>query len=112
MSAPQSGQLGASACGLKVIACRPAVSSAVPLVKPIGFGPAWARASGAAARAALTVPGGGGASRSIRPTAARASPERDRKSTRLNSSHITISYAVFCLKKKKKKRHKYINNQT
>ena len=25
----------------------------------------------------------------------------DRKSTRLNSSHITISYAVFCLKKKK-----------
>src|SRR6266540_5944066 len=29
--------------------------------------------------------------------------DRDRKSTRLNSSHITISYAVFCLKKKKKK---------
>ena len=27
----------------------------------------------------------------------------DRKSTRLNSSHITTSYAVFCLKKKKKK---------
>src|SRR5258708_22134041 len=29
--------------------------------------------------------------------------ERDRKSTRLNSSHQIISYAVFCLKKKKKK---------
>src|SRR5438552_11742089 len=29
---------------------------------------------------------------------------RDRKSTRLNSSHQIISYAVFCLKKKKKKR--------
>src|SRR5258707_6977830 len=29
---------------------------------------------------------------------------RDRKSTRLNSSHANISYAVFCLKKKKKKR--------
>src|SRR5438034_5971169 len=29
--------------------------------------------------------------------------ERDRKSTRLNSSHTVISYAVFCLKKKKKK---------
>src|SRR5437773_3248226 len=29
----------------------------------------------------------------------------DRKSTRLNSSHITISYAVFCLKKKKLKLH-------
>src|SRR5207245_7885823 len=31
--------------------------------------------------------------------------ERDRKSTRLNSSHGSISYAVFCLKKKKKKRN-------
>src|SRR2546430_8277325 len=30
--------------------------------------------------------------------------ERDRKSTRLNSSHSQISYAVFCLKKKKKHR--------
>src|SRR5439155_2968484 len=29
--------------------------------------------------------------------------EEDRKSTRLNSSHVAISYAVFCLKKKKKK---------
>src|SRR5436190_17191777 len=31
-----------------------------------------------------------------------AKPESDRKSTRLNSSHTVISYAVFCLKKKKK----------
>src|SRR5437870_9420018 len=31
--------------------------------------------------------------------------ERDRKSTRLNSSHVAISYAVFCLKKKKRKSH-------
>src|SRR5690606_41298714 len=30
-----------------------------------------------------------------------ASLDRDRKSTRLNSSHVKISYAVFCLKKKK-----------
>src|SRR5689334_24682354 len=30
----------------------------------------------------------------------------DRKSTRLNSSHSSISYAVFCLKKKKKKKKK------
>src|SRR5256885_6467327 len=30
--------------------------------------------------------------------------ERDRKSTRLNSSHLVISYAVFCLKKKKHQR--------
>src|SRR2546426_8513762 len=37
-----------------------------------------------------------------------ANPERpraDRKSTRLNSSHLVISYAVFCLKKKKKKKN-------
>src|SRR3712207_7986164 len=36
----------------------------------------------------------------------------DRKSTRLNSSHANISYAVFCLKKKKnrKTRYKYMNN--
>src|SRR5207248_10441968 len=33
-----------------------------------------------------------------------ASGGEDRKSTRLNSSHRTISYAVFCLKKKKQKR--------
>src|SRR2546430_12332843 len=32
-------------------------------------------------------------------------PGEDRKSTRLNSSHSQISYAVFCLKKKKKKNH-------
>src|SRR5690606_42113926 len=37
------------------------------------------------------------------PAAAPAAREKDRKSTRLNSSHVKISYAVFCLKKKKKK---------
>src|SRR5690554_7245731 len=34
----------------------------------------------------------------------------DRKSTRLNSSHVRISYAVFCLKKKKKKKKYKIKN--
>src|SRR3712207_8548893 len=33
---------------------------------------------------------------------------RDRKSTRLNSSHANISYAVFCLKKKKTKTYKHM----
>src|SRR5256885_9386696 len=33
--------------------------------------------------------------------------EQDRKSTRLNSSHLVISYAVFCLKKKKNISHIY-----
>src|SRR2546426_11443891 len=46
--------------------------------------------------------------RALRPVAVAAFPSRslhlrDRKSTRLNSSHLVISYAVFCLKKKKKK---------
>src|SRR3712207_7979914 len=35
----------------------------------------------------------------------------DRKSTRLNSSHANISYAVFCLKKKKKLNTEYLNHQ-
>src|SRR5262245_64932056 len=37
------------------------------------------------------------------PAGGRAVPRQDRKSTRLNSSHLGISYAVFCLKKKKEK---------
>src|SRR5690242_21525777 len=41
------------------------------------------------------------------------SGEGDRKSTRLNSSHMSISYAVFCLKKKKKKKkNTTTNNKT
>src|SRR5947199_6436846 len=36
---------------------------------------------------------------------------RDRKSTRLNSSHLGISYAVFCLKKKKKKKEERIQHE-
>src|SRR5437870_13336820 len=41
--------------------------------------------------------------RSAFPRPQRHGAPRDRKSTRLNSSHVAISYAVFCLKKKKKK---------
>src|SRR3712207_7390529 len=41
--------------------------------------------------------------------AARDVRQLDRKSTRLNSSHANISYAVFCLKKKKTKTHTFIN---
>src|ERR1039457_7419340 len=36
----------------------------------------------------------------------------DRKSTRLNSSHLVISYAVFCLKKKKKQIHRQAENNS
>src|SRR5207249_6517069 len=45
-------------------------------------------------------------------TRRRAIWTRDRKSTRLNSSHVSISYAVFCLKKKKKKDNRRPNNTT
>src|SRR5437660_5536814 len=45
-------------------------------------------------------------------TVAIGSPPRDRKSTRLNSSHVAISYAVFCLKKKKQKRKKKAGSET
>src|SRR5438874_6881417 len=59
-----------------------------------GCGDAGARAAGVAGRGAagkaLYSP-----ARIFRPTSS------DRKSTRLNSSHVEISYAVFCLKKKK-----------
>src|SRR5256885_9247422 len=37
---------------------------------------------------------------------------QDRKSTRLNSSHLVISYAVFCLKKKKKHKTRYSSTST
>src|SRR5439155_15551944 len=42
---------------------------------------------------------------------ARRKRRRDRKSTRLNSSHVAISYAVFCLKKKKKHQIKRRKNK-
>src|SRR5690242_20852067 len=54
------------------------------------------------------VVGGLAARQSVRVRERREAPDdgapgdQDRKSTRLNSSHMSISYAVFCLKKKKK----------
>src|SRR5436190_13927946 len=53
---------------------------------------------------AVLVPGGGGGPRADdgHGEAGAVVPRRDRKSTRLNSSHTVISYAVFCLKKKKR----------
>src|SRR6266496_6166433 len=53
----------------------------------------------------LAVRRGGDGARRDRPGNVGGEPggDRDRKSTRLNSSHVEISYAVFCLKKKKKK---------
>src|SRR6266550_8420955 len=63
-----------------------------------------------------TPPGGWGCAGGRRTPRPRSAPERrlrgscsrDRKSTRLNSSHGYISYAVFCLKKKKKYQNKIL----
>src|SRR5262245_64404914 len=52
----------------------------------------------------------GGSRRSGRARGSRAN--RDRKSTRLNSSHLGISYAVFCLKKKKRKQQIHYQTAT
>src|SRR5690606_40144209 len=46
------------------------------------------------------APGRGVDEQAVRLTQVRGPVGRDRKSTRLNSSHVKISYAVFCLKKK------------
>src|SRR5947209_12469376 len=54
----------------------------------------------------------GGEPALVRPPDIPGPAEQDRKSTRLNSSHANISYAVFCLKKKTKqnKKKNYIEN--
>src|SRR3989442_4475308 len=54
-----------------------------------------------ARRTASARAGRGGQSLPSRPRGGSGGHWRDRKSTRLNSSHVRISYAVFCLKKKK-----------
>src|SRR5690606_41734043 len=59
--------------------------------QPAERGVAAAGAGGGGARPAARLGGGG---------ACELAQRRDRKSTRLNSSHVKISYAVFCLKKK------------
>src|SRR2546427_5848169 len=52
----------------------------------------------------MDVPSAHGLNETVHVTCFSPIGERDRKSTRLNSSHSQISYAVFCLKKKKKKK--------
>src|SRR5688500_19307547 len=55
---------------------------------------------GGAEPGGAAAPNGGGPRRSDRAGPGGRAREGDRKSTRLNSSHLVISYAVFCLKKK------------
>src|SRR5205807_9456228 len=80
----------------------------VPRVPPADATPISAREEAREHRSRRCAGGARGAARgeSVRPGGARDRPLRaplaggDRKSTRLNSSHLVISYAVFCLKKK------------
>src|SRR5205814_8566456 len=53
---------------------------------------------------AVSVSGLSIAPTGLTPATIQGTKSRDRKSTRLNSSHLGISYAVFCLKKKKRQR--------
>src|SRR5690606_41629594 len=71
---------------------------------PISLPAAVTSRSIRASRSAVVPPGHGRSSTpsSCDPNRSPGSQELDRKSTRLNSSHVKISYAVFCLKKKKK----------
>src|SRR5256885_13159149 len=71
---------------------------ALPIFETISTGVlVHSRAADASATMTALAPSRSGA-KSERPSGG----HRDRKSTRLNSSHLVISYAVFCLKKKKK----------
>src|SRR5256885_7868169 len=63
------------------------------------------RSNGATIAGAAIVLGTAESVRRVLPRAAVPPLIQDRKSTRLNSSHLVISYAVFCLKKKKKKKN-------
>src|SRR5207302_10435376 len=70
--------------------CSPSSSTPLPHMKSIVWASVWKRS---VTRCPMIV--------AAPPTRVFA---KDRKSTRLNSSHVKISYAVFCLKKKKKQR--------
>src|SRR5256885_9445685 len=75
---------------------------------PAAAGPMFVKLAPPEARAMLAAEAAGLAelerSRTVRDRSSPASPA-DRKSTRLNSSHLVISYAVFCLKKKTHQEH-------
>src|SRR2546422_4711766 len=80
----------------------PSVSAPAPSpVDRVTASPAWIRAA-SAGDTLNTMSRAAGSATSISGWLGSAEAPRDRKSTRLNSSHGYISYAVFCLKKKKK----------
>src|SRR3712207_7508979 len=83
---------------------RSAVALAAGIAAGIAFaatGEGWSRLPGSIAATLAHVP----AALILVATTMLVFSLVDRKSTRLNSSHANISYAVFCLKKKKRKNH-------
>src|SRR5690606_41041456 len=107
-TAPSSSERGCPATVLVFFFADPATTELYTLslhdALPISRGRALAPDSGAAAHAAdrrrrRGIARGGAELDSVEPVH-RQREGLDRKSTRLNSSHVKISYAVFCLKKK------------
>src|SRR5699024_11599641 len=89
------------ACGLPPYRCltsKPACSRACVITD---IGQRYAVVTGCSKASAY-----GPEKKDIKSEPSSTRPAQDRKSTRLNSSHVSISYAVFCLKKKKKTRTK------
>src|SRR5690349_24054664 len=91
---------------------RPPRSTLFPYTTLFRSDPAWRGVAAyragdyaAAADALQHAPGSDAAYNRGNALAKAQQYRQDRKSTRLNSSHVEISYAVFCLKKKKKKRN-------
>src|SRR5438132_10171308 len=97
--------------GTKTISLEDSAYSRLKAVKRPGesFSDAVNRVLGANEPSFLDFKGmlNGSAAERLAQTIARMKVE-DRKSTRLNSSHTVISYAVFCLKKKKKNKRKQL----
>src|SRR5438445_7338460 len=97
-SPPAKGSVSPCACAIALVSL-PATGSSSAL------SPAMLASTHWALRKAWTSVGSLGAERPVK------SDRSDRKSTRLNSSHANISYAVFCLKKKKKNKKKINQNK-
>src|SRR5437879_10644724 len=90
-SSARSRTKSAEGYGLRGAVHSPGIYFAVPGHRPAGFRTPRDRLCAGPVATGVEVP----------EAVCRQFPKSDRKSTRLNSSHRCISYAVFCLKKKK-----------